>query len=173
MHNQRSSLEIHAEELGHDVSPWSQYYKFFHLLNGISDSILDASKNAIISDLNGLRSNFAKFYCRISDFLESTAASNSGNNRNVSDISGDRNVRNQNGQGRGNGSHMAHVDAEVRGKQSTGTRGRRQMLMPVPTSMRNATPMRGIEPLMVMSVIKCGKIPRGVLKMLMPLPPIR
>ena len=69
--------------------------------------------------------------------------------------------------------HMAHVVAEVRGKEVTGIRGRRQVLMPVPTSLRNANPMRGTEPLMVMSVRKCGKTPRGVIKMMMPLPPFR
>ena len=69
--------------------------------------------------------------------------------------------------------HIVNMSAEVRHKEATGTRGLRQVLMPVPTSLRNATPMRGIDTLMVMSVKKCGKNPRGVLKMLMPLPPIR
>ena len=55
LHNQRDFLEIRAEELGHDVSPWSKYEKIGHLLNGIADGILNASKNTIISDPNGLR----------------------------------------------------------------------------------------------------------------------
>ena len=113
-HNQRAFLEIRAEEMGHDVSPWSKYEKIGHLLNGISDVILDASNNAIISDPNGLRSNFAKCSRCISDFLESTDTSNSGNNRNISEASGDSNGRNRNGQGRGNGS--PHGSRGGRGK---------------------------------------------------------
>ena len=89
LHNQRDFLEIRAEELGHDVSPWSKYEKIGHLLNGIADSILDARKNAIISDPSRLRSNFAKFSRHISDFLDSTTKSNSGKNHNISEVSGD------------------------------------------------------------------------------------
>ena len=40
--------------------------------------------------------------------------------------------------------HMANVAAELRVKEETGTFGRRQVLMHVPTSLRNNTPMRGI-----------------------------
>ena len=40
--------------------------------------------------------------------------------------------------------HMAHMAAELRGKEATGTRGCRHVLMPVTTSLRNATPMRDI-----------------------------
>ena len=69
--------------------------------------------------------------------------------------------------------HTAHVEAEVRGRKATGTHRRRQVLMPVPTLLRNATLICGIEPLIVMNVRKCSKTPKGVLKMLMPLPPIR
>ena len=104
LHNQRAFLEIRAEELGHDVSPWSKYEKVGHLLNGIANGILDVSKNAIISEPNGLRLNFAKCSLHISDFLESTTASNLGKNRNISEVSADRSGRNRNGQGRGNGS---------------------------------------------------------------------
>ena len=49
--------------------------------------------------------------------------------------------------------HMAHMAAEVRGREATETRGHRHVLIPVPTSLRNATLMCRIEPLMVMSVI--------------------
>ena len=40
--------------------------------------------------------------------------------------------------------HMAHVATDLRGKESKGTRGGRQVLMPMPASIRNATPMHGI-----------------------------
>ena len=96
LHNQRSFLDIRAEQLGHDVSPWSKYKKVGHLLNGIADGILNASNNTIISDHNGLWSNFSKCSRHISDFLESTAASNSGKNLNISEVNGYRNVLNQN-----------------------------------------------------------------------------
>ena len=103
-HNQRAFLEIRDEDLGNDVLTWSEYEKIGLLLNGISDVILDASKNSIIGDPNGLRSNFVKCSFHISVFLESTDGSNSGNNRNISQVSGDSNGRNWNVQGRGNGS---------------------------------------------------------------------
>ena len=60
LNNQRSSLNISAEELGHNVSPWIEYEKFGHLLNNIANGILGAIKKAIISKSNGLCSNFAK-----------------------------------------------------------------------------------------------------------------
>ena len=69
--------------------------------------------------------------------------------------------------------HTAHVEAEVRGRKATGTHRRRQVLMPVPTLLRNATLICGIEPLIVMSVRKRNKTPKGFLKILMRLPPIR
>ena len=109
LHNQRDFLEIRAENLGHNVSPLSEYKEVGHLLNGIADGILYASKNDIICDHNGLRLNFAKYSRHISDFLESTAASSSGKNRNISEVSGDRNSCNRNGQVWGNGSpHGTH-----------------------------------------------------------------
>ena len=115
LHKPRSSLEIRAEELGRDVFPWSEYKNFIHLQNDITDGILDAGKSAIICDPNGLWSNFSKRSCHNSDFLDSTAVSNLGKNRNIYQVSGDRNSRNGNGQGRGNGSpHVARGDGGKR-----------------------------------------------------------
>ena len=85
---------IRSEELVNYVSPWSEYEKVGHLLNGIADGILNASNNTIISDPNGLWSNFAKGYYHISNFIESATASNLGENRNVYELSGDCSGRN-------------------------------------------------------------------------------
>ena len=98
LHNQRDFIDIRAEDLWHDVSPWSEYEKVGHLLNGIADGILDSIKNVIISDPNGLWSNFYDCSRHISDFIESTTASNLEKNRNNYEVSGDRSSRNRNGQ---------------------------------------------------------------------------
>ena len=94
LYSQRAFLEIRSEELVNYVSPWSEYEKVGHLLNGIADGILNASNNTIISDPNGLWSNFAKCYYHISNFIESATASNLGENRNVYELSGDCSGRN-------------------------------------------------------------------------------
>ena len=71
-------------------------------LNGISEGFLKAIKCAILADQAGLRSKFSISTRYVMDFIESTSAASSGNNRNIYEVHGDSTGgRNRNGQGCG------------------------------------------------------------------------
>ena len=59
LHNQRAALDLRAEEMSLLVYPWSEFEKVGYLLQGIYPGILEAIKNAILADGQGLRKNFA------------------------------------------------------------------------------------------------------------------
>ena len=50
---------VAEEEMGLSVYPWSEFEKVGYLLQGIYPGILEAIKNAILADGQGLRKNFA------------------------------------------------------------------------------------------------------------------
>ena len=107
LHNQRSALALRAEEMGLSVHPWSEFKKFGYLLQGISPGILEDSKNAILSDVQGLRKKFADAVRQCKDYMETTGNANviTGNNSNISATSGDRGGRGGGGRYAGRGSH--------------------------------------------------------------------
>ena len=92
LHNQRAALDLCAEEMGLSVHPWSEFEKVGYLLQGIYPGILEASKNAILADGQGLQKNFADAVRQCKDYMETTGNSNgsNGNNCNIYYINGDR-----------------------------------------------------------------------------------
>ena len=88
--------------MGLSVHPWSEFDKVGYLLQGISPGIMEASKNAIIADGQGLRNNFADTMRQCKDYMDTTGNANGSNqkNRSISAINGDRG-------GRGGGGHYA------------------------------------------------------------------
>ena len=107
LHNQRAALALRAEEMGLSVHPWSELEKVGYLLQDISLGILEASKNAIIADGQGLQKNFADAMHQCKDYMETTGNANgsNGNNRNISAINGDRGGCGGGGHYPGRGSH--------------------------------------------------------------------
>ena len=69
--------------------------------------ILDASKNAILADGQGLRKNFADAVRQCKDYMENTGNANvsNQNNRNISAINGDREGHGRGGRYPDRGSH--------------------------------------------------------------------
>ena len=95
LHNHRAALTLCAEEIGLLVHPWSEFEKFGYLLQGISPGILEASKNSILADGQGLRKNFAEAVRQCKDYMDTTGNVNgsNANNRNISPINSDRGGR--------------------------------------------------------------------------------
>ena len=122
LHNHRAALDICAEEMGLSVHPWSEFKKVGYLLQGISPGILEASKNAILADGQGLRNNFADAVRQCKDYMESTGNRNgiNENNCNISAINGDSGGRGRGGRYPGGGSHGG------RGGGGRGGAGRRR-----------------------------------------------
>ena len=54
LHNQRAALALRAKEMGLLVHPWLEFEKVGYLLQGISSGNMEASKNAILADGQGL-----------------------------------------------------------------------------------------------------------------------
>ena len=69
LHNQRAALALRAEEMGLSVYPWSEFEKVGYLLQGIYPGILEAIKNATLSDGQGLRKNFADDVRQCKDYI--------------------------------------------------------------------------------------------------------
>ena len=107
IHNQRAALAFRAEEMGLSVHPWSNFEKVGNLLQVISPGIMEASKNAILADGQGLRKNFADAVRQCKDYMDNTGNVNgsNGNNRNISAINDDRGGRGGGGCYPGGGSH--------------------------------------------------------------------
>ena len=113
LHNNRSALANHAETQGVAIYAFNKYDKVSYLLTGIQDRKLDACKNTIIDDGDGLQKNFKCAVRHIRDYLENTRDSNtsSANNRNISVVGGHgghgggglSSGRGSNGGGRGGG----------------------------------------------------------------------
>ena len=112
LHNQRAALALRAEEMGLSVHPWSEFEKVGYLLQGISSGILEASKNTILADGQGLRKNFADAVRQCKDYMETTGNANgsNGNNCNISAINGYRGGRGGGGRYPGGGSHGRRGD---------------------------------------------------------------
>ena len=107
LHNQRAALALRAEEIGLLVHPWSEFEKVGYLLQGIYPGILEAIKNAILADGQGLQKNFADAVRQCKDYMETTgnADGSNGNNCNISAINGDHGGRGGGGRYPGRGSH--------------------------------------------------------------------
>ena len=77
------------------VHPCLEFKKVGYLLQGISPGILEASKNAILVDGQGLRKNFADAVPQCKDYMETTGNVNGSNqnNRDIFTINGDRGGR--------------------------------------------------------------------------------
>ena len=54
LHNNRSALANHAKTQGVVIYAFAEYEKVSYLLTGIQDRNLEACKNAIISDGDGI-----------------------------------------------------------------------------------------------------------------------
>ena len=78
-----------------EAHPWSEFEKVGYLPQGIYPGIMEASKNAILADEQGLRKNFADAVRQCKDYMETTgnATGSNQNNRNISAINGDRGGR--------------------------------------------------------------------------------
>ena len=100
LHNQRSLLASRAEDQGLDVHGYSEFDKVGYLLQGIQPGHLEASKNSILADGQGLRVNFDRAVRHIRDYMESTGNANesTGNNHNISAV-GTRNNRDDRNRG--------------------------------------------------------------------------
>ena len=106
LHNQRDALTLWVEETDLLVHPWLESEKVGYLLQVIFPGILEARKNAILADGQGLRKNFADAVRQCKDYMETTGNVNdsNGNNCNISAINGDCGGRGGGGRYPGRGS---------------------------------------------------------------------
>ena len=107
LHNQRAALDIHAEEMGLLIHPWLKFKKVGYLLQCLSPGIMEASKNAILSDVKGIRKNFADAVRQCKDYIETTGNANvsAGKNRNIYATSGNQGGHGGGGRYAGGGCH--------------------------------------------------------------------
>ena len=108
--------------MGLSVHPWSKFEKVGYLLQGISPGILEASKNAIIADVQGLQKNFSDAMRQCKNYMYTTGNPNGSNenNSNISATSGDCGGRCGGGRYAGGGCH-----GEIGGGGRGGAGGRR------------------------------------------------
>ena len=59
--------------MGLSVHPWSEFEKVGYLLQGIYPGILEANKNAILADGQGLRKNLADAVRQCKYYMETTS----------------------------------------------------------------------------------------------------